>query len=136
MALMTIEVSGMTCDHCTAAIEHAVALVGGQLHGEQVDPAVDDVGHRRIAVKEAAQEPLDLPAGGVDDRGGEFLLPVREVVIKRPGLDVRGFQDLIHPRGRIALPAKQQGRGVHQGGTASVGAGHPLTILERSLKNT
>jgi len=22
-------VSGMTCDHCTAAIEHAVALVGG-----------------------------------------------------------------------------------------------------------
>ena len=29
MTQMTVEVGGMTCDHCTAAIERAVALVGG-----------------------------------------------------------------------------------------------------------
>ena len=106
------------------------------MHDEQVDPAVDDVGHRRVAVEEAAQQPFDLAARGLDDGGREFLLSVREVVVERPGLDVGGFQDLVHAGGRIALPAEQQGRGVDQRGAASVGAGHPLTILERSLKNT
>ena len=89
-----------------------------------------------LAVEEAAQQAFDLAAGGLDNCGGELLLAVRKVVIQRARLDVRGFENLIHPGGRIALSAKQQGRGVDQRGAASIGAGHPLTILERSLKNT
>ena len=67
---------------------------------------------RRVAIEEAAQQPFDLAAGGVDNGSGQLLLSVRKVVVERAGLDVRGLQDLVHTGGRIALPAEQQGRGV------------------------
>ena len=103
---------------------------------QKVDPAGDDVGDGRVTVQEPAQQPFDLAARRLDDGGRQLLFSVRKVVIERAGLDVCGLQDLVHTRGRVALPAEQQGRGVYQRGTASIGTGHPLTILERSLKNT
>ena len=75
-------------------------------------------------------------ADAVHDCGRQLLLALGEVVIQRPGLDVGGLQDLVHPRRRIALPAEQHGRGVDQRGPASIRAGHSLTLLERSLNNT
>ena len=65
----------------------AVALIGGQPGGHQVDPAVDDVGHRQSAVEKLPQPPLDGGADAVHDGGGQFLLAVGEVVIQRAGLD-------------------------------------------------
>ncbi len=106
------------------------------MHDEQVDPARNDVGHRGVAVEKSAQQPFDLATRRLDDGSRELLFSVRKVVVERAGLDVCGLQDLIHTGGRVTLPAKQLGRGVDQCGTASVWAGHPLTILERSLKNT
>ena len=114
----------------------SVALVGGQPGGHQVDPAVDDVGDRESAVQKAAQPPLDVGADAVDDRRGQFLLAVGEVVIERARLDVSGLEDLVHPGRGVALPAKQQGRRVDERGSASIRTWHALTLLERSLKNT
>ena len=51
----------------------AVALVAGQPRHQQVDPAIDDVGHWPAGGQEPAQQLLDVGPGGVDDRGGQLL---------------------------------------------------------------
>ena len=86
--------------------------------------------------RNSPQPPLDVGSDAVDHRRGQLLLAVGEVVIQRAGLDVGGLQDLVHARRGVALPAKQQGRGVDEGGAAPVRARHALTLLERSLKNS
>lgn len=67
MALMTIEVSGMTCDHCTAAIEHAVALVGG------VERVRADLASGRVEVTVSGPVEESSVREAVEDEGYEVL---------------------------------------------------------------
>jgi threonine dehydrogenase-like Zn-dependent dehydrogenase len=114
----------------------AVAMVRGQAGREDVDPARDHGLDRRLASKELSQQVRDAPADAVDDRCGQFLLALREMVIQRACLDPSHRKDLVQPGRRIALAAEQGCSGIDEDSATAVGARHPLTILERSLKNT
>ena len=103
---------------------------------DEADKARQEARELRELTKKEREEAKSEREQILDDSRRQLLFSVRKVVIERAGLDVCSLQDLVHTRGRVALPAEQQGRGIYQRGTASIGTGHPLTILERSLKNT
>ena len=102
----------------------AVALIARQPRHQQVDPPLDDVGHRPTGGQEPAQQPLDIGPGGFDDRGGQLLLALREVVIQRAGFDTGLVEDLVEPGRRIALAAEQGGSVLDEGGAAAIGSRH------------
>jgi copper ion binding protein len=67
MTLMAVEVGGMTCEHCTTAIERAVALVGG------VEGVKADLASGRVEVMFSG--PVDEPSvrEAIEDEGYEVI---------------------------------------------------------------
>ena len=91
---------------------------------QQVNPPIDDVGHRQTAGQKSAQQLLDGRPGAIDDGGGQLLFALRKVVIQRAGLDTCLVEDLVEPGRGVALTAEQGGRGVDQRGPAAIGSRH------------
>lgn len=99
-------------------------MVAGETVDKQVDPAIDDVGHRAVAGQKSTQQLFDAGPCGLDDRGGQLLLASWEVVIQGAGLRSGLREDLIEPGCGIALSAEQGGGGVDQGGPAAIRSRH------------
>ena len=112
----------------------AVALVGGQTGGHQVDPpATMSVTGNPLSRKSRSRRSMSAPTRSTT-AAASCLLAVGEVVIQRAGLDVGGLQDLVHPGRGIALPAEQQGCGVDEGGSASVRTRHGLDFTRKVIQ--
>jgi hypothetical protein len=113
-----------------------VTGVAVQAGDQDIDPRRDDVGGRTFGGEDGAQESRDGATGAVDHGRRESGLAVREVVVERACLDVCSRQDLVDAGRRVALSTEQGRRALDERDAAAIGAGHALTILERSLKNT
>ena len=61
-------------------------------------------------------------------RRGQLVLAAREVVVERPGDDVAGLEDVLHPGAVVAAVGEQRGGGVEQAG-AAVHGGNSLAPL-------